>query len=36
MVGIPSYRLPREVIDREVAFIEELGVKLPIQHPAGP
>ncbi|MEW6664017.1 MAG: NAD(P)-binding protein [Thermodesulfobacteriota bacterium] len=27
MVGIPSYRLPREVIDREVAFIEELGVK---------
>jgi len=27
MVGIPRYRLPREVIDREVAFIEELGVK---------
>jgi NADPH-dependent glutamate synthase beta subunit-like oxidoreductase len=27
MVGIPSYRLPREVIDREVAFIEELGVE---------
>jgi NADPH-dependent glutamate synthase beta subunit-like oxidoreductase len=26
MVGIPRYRLPREVIDREVAFIEELGV----------
>jgi NADPH-dependent glutamate synthase beta subunit-like oxidoreductase len=26
MVGIPRYRLPREVIDREVSFIEELGV----------
>jgi NADPH-dependent glutamate synthase beta subunit-like oxidoreductase len=27
MVGIPRYRLPREVIDREVAAIEELGVE---------
>ncbi|PKN24440.1 MAG: 4Fe-4S ferredoxin [Deltaproteobacteria bacterium HGW-Deltaproteobacteria-21] len=27
MVGIPRYRLPREVIDREFAFIEELGVE---------
>ncbi len=27
MVGIPRYRLPREVIDREVAMIEELGVQ---------
>lgn len=27
MVGIPRYRLPREVIDREVAVIEELGVQ---------
>ncbi len=27
MVGIPRYRLPREVIDREVAMVEELGVK---------
>ncbi len=26
MVGIPRYRLPREVIDREVAMLEELGV----------
>jgi putative selenate reductase YgfK subunit len=26
MVGIPRYRLPREVIDKEVAFIEDLGV----------
>ena len=27
MVGIPRYRLPREVIDREVAMIEDLGVQ---------
>lgn len=27
MVGIPRYRLPREVIDREVAMIEQLGVE---------
>ncbi|MBS3756665.1 MAG: FAD-dependent oxidoreductase [Desulfobacterales bacterium] len=28
MVGIPRYRLPREVIDREVNMIESLGVDL--------
>lgn len=28
MVGIPRYRLPREVIDREVAMIEDLGVEI--------
>lgn len=27
MVGIPRYRLPREVIDTEVAMIEKLGVE---------
>jgi len=27
MVGIPRYRLPREVIDREVAMLQELGVE---------
>ncbi|MFH0727856.1 MAG: FAD-dependent oxidoreductase [Pseudomonadota bacterium] len=27
MVGIPRYRLPREVIDREVEMIRELGVE---------
>ncbi len=26
LVGIPRYRLPREVIDREVTMLEELGV----------
>jgi len=28
MVGIPRYRLPREIIDREVSMIEDLGVKI--------
>lgn len=28
MLGIPRYRLPREVIDREVAMIEDLGVEI--------
>ncbi len=28
MVGIPRYRLPREIIDREVAMIEDLGVEI--------
>ncbi len=27
MVGIPRYRLPREVIDREVSMLEDLGVE---------
>jgi NADPH-dependent glutamate synthase beta subunit-like oxidoreductase/ferredoxin len=27
MVGIPRYRLPRKVIEREIAFIEEMGVR---------
>ncbi len=27
-VGIPSYRLPREVLDREIAQIEAIGVKI--------
>ena len=27
MVGIPRYRLPREVIDQEVTMIEDLGVE---------
>lgn len=28
MVGIPRYRLPREIIDREVAMLERLGVEI--------
>ena len=27
LVGIPRYRLPSDIIDREVAKIEELGVE---------
>lgn len=26
--GIPAYRLPREVVDREMAYAEELGAKI--------
>ena len=28
LLGIPRYRLPREVIDREAAMLEELGVEI--------
>ena len=31
-VGVPEYRLPRELIRREVAVIEALGVKIRCQH----
>ena len=27
LLGIPRYRLPREVIDREVAMLKNLGVE---------
>jgi formate dehydrogenase (NADP+) beta subunit len=30
--GIPKYRLPREVLDREVARIVQLGVELHLNH----
>jgi NADPH-dependent glutamate synthase beta subunit-like oxidoreductase/NAD-dependent dihydropyrimidine dehydrogenase PreA subunit len=32
-VGIPDYRLPPEVLQREVAAIEALGVKIHLNHP---
>jgi NADPH-dependent glutamate synthase beta subunit-like oxidoreductase/NAD-dependent dihydropyrimidine dehydrogenase PreA subunit len=32
-VGIPDYRLPPEVLQREVAAIEGLGVKIHLDHP---
>jgi NADPH-dependent glutamate synthase beta subunit-like oxidoreductase len=32
-VGIPSYRLPPEVLQREVAAIEASGVKIRLNHP---
>ncbi len=34
--GIPSYRLPREVLDRELSAIEALGVKVKTGVPIGP
>ena len=33
--GIPSYRLPREVLDRELAAVEALGVKVKVGVPIG-
>jgi NADPH-dependent glutamate synthase beta subunit-like oxidoreductase len=35
-VGIPSYRLPREVIRREIERIEALGVEIRLNTPVGP
>ena len=35
-VGIPSYRLPREVIRREIERIERLGVEINLNTPIGP
>lgn len=31
--GIPEYRLPRDVVDVEIARVEELGVKIHLNHP---
>jgi heterodisulfide reductase subunit A-like polyferredoxin len=33
--GIPEYRLPREVLDREVNYIKKLGVKINCNSPIG-
>ncbi len=35
MVGIPRFRLPREVIDREVSMIEDLGVEIRLNTKLG-
>ena len=35
-VGIPAYRLPRQVIAREYRRIEALGVKIQLNTPIGP
>ncbi len=32
--GIPEYRLPKEVVDNEISYIEELGVEIKINTPA--
>lgn len=31
--GIPEYRLPRDVVDAEIARIEQMGVKIVLNHP---
>jgi heterodisulfide reductase subunit A-like polyferredoxin len=33
--GIPAYRLPREVLQREVAFLKRLGVEIRLNSPIG-
>jgi NADPH-dependent glutamate synthase beta subunit-like oxidoreductase/NAD-dependent dihydropyrimidine dehydrogenase PreA subunit len=35
-MGIPAYRLPRDVIQREVKRIEDMGVELRLNAPIGP
>ncbi|MEW6368558.1 MAG: FAD-dependent oxidoreductase [Acidobacteriota bacterium] len=35
-LGIPEYRLPRSVIEMEIAEIVALGVELKTSHPVGP
>lgn len=35
-VGIPAYRLPRDVLRREIAAIQELGVEVRLNTPLGP
>ena len=31
--GIPDYRLPKEVLDDEISYIQELGVEIKTNHP---
>ncbi len=34
--GIPEYRLPREVLAREIDYIQRLGVEIRLKSPIGP
>jgi heterodisulfide reductase subunit A-like polyferredoxin len=34
--GIPAYRLPREILQREVDYLKRLGVEIRYQTPIGP
>ena len=34
--GIPAYRLPREVLDKEINYIKKLGVEIHCNTPIGP
>ncbi len=31
-VGIPAYRLPREALDKEIAYLKEIGVEIKTDH----
>jgi heterodisulfide reductase subunit A-like polyferredoxin len=35
-VGIPDYRLPREVLNKEIAYLTALGVEIKTNSPLGP
>lgn len=34
-VGIPQYRLPRDVLNREIGFVQDLGVEIKTNTPIG-
>ena len=34
--GIPEYRLPKEILRREIANLEQMGIKIHTQTPIGP
>jgi len=34
-LGIPAYRLPRDILDEEIAYIESLGVEIRLNHRLG-
>uniref|UniRef100_A0A7V6A1H2 FAD-binding protein n=1 Tax=Desulfobacca acetoxidans TaxID=60893 RepID=A0A7V6A1H2_9BACT len=36
LYGIPAYRLPREVLDKEINYIKKLGVEIHCNSPIGP
>lgn len=33
--GIPSYRLPEEVLDRELEILKDIGINFKMKHPVG-
>jgi len=35
-VGIPDYRLPREILKKEIGKLEEIGVQIRLNSPVGP
>jgi len=35
VLGIPKYRLPRDVVEKEIAYIERLGVEIKLNHALG-